>query len=85
MDTTKKYEVGYYTSRKTFKVLKEIKTQLVKEDKSKTIRRAYGIWAGDENSFLSFSPNTKTYIDEKCIKLPAIIKLIDSGMISRTL
>ena len=80
-----KYEVGYYTSQKTFKVLKRISTQLVKDDKSRTVRRAFGTWAGHEDSYLEFAPSKKTYINEECIKMPSIINLIAKGIISRTI
>lgn len=83
MDT--KYEVGYYTSQKTFKVLKKITTQLVKEDKSRVVRRAFGTWAGQKDAYLEFAPNTKTYINEEDIKLPSVINLIAKGIISRTI
>lgn len=73
----------YYTSEKTFQVIRRLTAQNVKGD-NKKIEKTYPTWTNDAN-FISFGKNIRTGLTEEDLELPQIKNLIKQGIIRKTL
>lgn len=74
----------YYTSDKTFQVIRYLSTKSAPKETGKGIRQTYATWTGEEN-FISFAPGKATGLTAEDLELPQIKKLISNHIIYETI
>lgn len=75
--------VKYYTSDKTFQVIKKLTAQNVRGD-NKKISKTYPTWTHEDN-FIQFVKGQKTALTQEDLELPQIQNLIKLNIIRQTL